>query len=134
MHACMHMFWPRCSQATWLYVPVIFWHVHAYNRKTCFPFLETYRQPGIYHSICDSIYDRLCIPVYAPLLKMIFCSVVAIKRCYENLRRTHLEQQPGKEDFCKEQGLNRKYRSRRERVNYYVAQSFWISLQHSAEI
>jgi hypothetical protein len=43
-------------------------------------------------------------------------STVAIKRCYENLRRTHLEQQPGKEDFCKEQSLTRKYRSRRERV------------------
>ena len=46
-----------------------------------------------------------------------FCSLlVAIKRCYENSRRTHLENQPGKEEFCREQGLNRKYRSRRERV------------------
>lgn len=41
---------------------------------------------------------------------------MAIKRCYENQRRTFLERQPGKEDFCREQGLNRKYRSRRERV------------------
>ena len=43
---------------------------------------------------------------------------VAIKRCYENIRRTFLEQQSGKEDFVEQQSKRRKYRSRRERVRH----------------
>ena len=42
--------------------------------------------------------------------------IVAVKRCYENLRRTLLEQQTGKENFIENQAKRRKYRSRRERV------------------
>ncbi|XP_064387320.1 uncharacterized protein LOC135335704 [Halichondria panicea] len=40
---------------------------------------------------------------------------VAVKRCFENLRRQHLQQQDGKEEFAEEQSKRRKYRSRRER-------------------
>ena len=62
------------------------------------------------------------------------CFAVAIKRCYENHRRNFLEQQPGKEDFSREQGLNQKYRSRRERVNS-IGFSVWIfKLFNSLEI
>ena len=42
--------------------------------------------------------------------------LVAVRRCYENLRRTFLEHQSGKEDFLENQSKQRKYRSRRERV------------------
>ena len=44
--------------------------------------------------------------------------VVAVRRCYENLRRTYLEQQSGKEELVEQQAKRRKYRSRRERVRY----------------
>lgn len=42
---------------------------------------------------------------------------VAVRRCYENLRRTFLEQKIGKEDFVESQAKRRKYRSRRERAS-----------------
>ena len=42
--------------------------------------------------------------------------IVAVRRCYENLRRIFLEQQSGKENFVENQSKRRKYRSRRERV------------------
>lgn len=42
--------------------------------------------------------------------------LVAVRRCYENLRRTFNEQQSEKKDFAEEQAKRRKYRSRRERV------------------
>lgn len=41
--------------------------------------------------------------------------VVAIKRCYENVRRSHLEEQNEKSEFTEQQAKRRKYRSRRER-------------------
>ena len=44
--------------------------------------------------------------------------IAATKRCYENLRRTFLEQ-AGKEEFVEQQSKRRKYRSRRERVIYF---------------
>ena len=47
---------------------------------------------------------------------IIHYSLVAVRRCYENLRRTYLEQQSGKEDLVEQQAKRRKYRSRRERV------------------
>lgn len=46
--------------------------------------------------------------------------IAAAKRCYENVRRTFLEQQAGKEQFVEEQSKRRKYRSRRERVIYII--------------
>ena len=45
---------------------------------------------------------------------------VAVRRCYENLRRVFLEHQSGKEDMVEHQSKMRKYRSRRERVNIFT--------------
>ena len=42
--------------------------------------------------------------------------IVAVKQCYENLRRTYLEQQENKLEFSESQSQRRKYRSRRSRV------------------
>lgn len=39
----------------------------------------------------------------------------AVKRCYQNIRRTNAEQQDGKEEFVQLQARRRKYRSRLER-------------------
>ena len=50
------------------------------------------------------------------LKRYLFRPVVAIKRCYENLRRSHLEHQDEKAEFAEGQAKRRKYRSRRERV------------------
>ena len=62
----------------------------------------------------------------------VFCTIkftciyaVAVKRCYENNRRTFLEQQSGKEDFVEQQSRRRKYRSRRERVKH-TSLSYWL--------
>lgn len=44
---------------------------------------------------------------------------MAVKRCYENIRRTFLEQQSEKKDFAEKQAKRRKYRSRRQRVSTY---------------
>ena len=53
--------------------------------------------------------------------KCIFiCIIVAVRRCYENVRRTFLEHQSGKEDVIEEQAKRRKYRSRRDRVNLSI--------------
>ena len=43
---------------------------------------------------------------------------VAVKRCYENIRRTFNEQQSGKQEFTEQQSKRRKYRSRRQRVRH----------------
>lgn len=53
--------------------------------------------------------------------------IAATKRCYENLRRTFLEQQAGKEEFVEQQSKRRKYRSRRERVIYFTNASVDIT-------
>ncbi len=42
---------------------------------------------------------------------------VAVRRYYENLRRSFLEEQSGKRDYVEDQSNRRKYRSRRERVS-----------------
>ena len=42
--------------------------------------------------------------------------IVAVKRCYQNVRRSETEQQDGNEEYVELQAKRRKYRSRRERV------------------
>ena len=42
--------------------------------------------------------------------------LAAVKRCYQNLRRTHIESGLGKENYVENQSKQRKYRSRRQRV------------------
>ena len=49
-----------------------------------------------------------------------FCSSVAVKRCYENTRRTFLESQEEKKEFAENQAKCRKYRSRRQRVRAVI--------------
>ena len=48
--------------------------------------------------------------------------IAAIKRLYQNVRRTFVEQSEGKEEYVENQSKRRKYRSRRQRVStlYYV--------------
>ena len=56
-----------------------------------------------------------------PTLLLMFISymlLVAVKWCYESLRRTYLEEQEGKEDYVENQSKRRRYRSRRQRVNF----------------
>lgn len=56
-----------------------------------------------------------------------FIYVAATKRCYENLRRTFLEQQAGKEEFVEQQSKRRKYRSHCERVMYFTNESLDVT-------
>ena len=46
-----------------------------------------------------------------------FPHTVAVKQCYENLRRIYLEQQENRPEFSEHQSQRRKYRSRRDRVS-----------------
>ena len=46
----------------------------------------------------------------------LYDKVAAVKRCYQNIRRTEMEQQDGKEEYVELQSKRRRYRSRRERV------------------
>ena len=57
---------------------------------------------------------------------IIIIHIAAAKRCYENLRRTFLEQQAGKEEFIEQQSKRRKYRSRCERVNVFLMQVYML--------
>ena len=43
--------------------------------------------------------------------------IAAVKRCYENVRRSFMEGQDGKENYVEEQSKRRRYRARRQRVH-----------------
>lgn len=42
--------------------------------------------------------------------------IAAVKRCYQNVRRSFMEGQDGKENYVEEQSKRRRYRARRQRV------------------
>lgn len=67
------------------------------------------------HAERKSLEMRL-IYVYINIKIVLICATVAVKRYYENLRRTFLEQKEDKVDVAELQAQRRKYRSRRERV------------------
>lgn len=66
-------------------------------------------------SIVKGIIDSYCgFSLYYPRP----VHAVAVKRCYENIRRTFNEQQSGKQEFTEQQSKRRKYRSCRQRVRH----------------
>ena len=53
--------------------------------------------------------------------------LVAVKQCYESLRRTYLEEQKGKEDYVENQ-FKRRYWSRCQRVNFNLSFNMFLGL------
>ena len=69
------------------------------------------------HVVKGKVYNHYC---FASDNEYDFITIVAVKQCYETCRRNFLEEQEGKEEYVEMQSKKRKYRSRRQRVYFFL--------------